>query len=581
MIYYQSIKNNKIRKGRVKLTSRIKLISLLAIPLTFSLSINFASATEKTSNKNWILHTTLSEQNSLTNRFNIIHKFNGSFVGVEIKLSDAEANQLRLESGLESISLNQGYRVADIQSKPTWNLDRLDQTALPLDNQYSYPYSAGQGVSVYIVDSGVSTTFPDLKNIATGYDGIHDGFGTEDCFGHGSHVAGLVASKTFGVAKKATIVPIKVVDCNGATDTASELDGLNWIIAHHQAGTPGVVNMSQAGPVDLALNAEISNLVDNGLFIVASAGNNGANACNYSPGGAHDAFTVGATSSNDQRTFYSNWGSCVDIFAPGENIYSLNVFDTSAPIAEAGTSVSAPQVSGVAALFLSLHPTATPAEVGRVITNAASPLSQFNDGSPALLLSSGVDQITIPSIPTNLIASNLNGHPYLSWAPVYNATDYKIEYKEIGTHNANPWKTYIHGDLLNNLALTDLPASSYIFRISAISTIQQSSTVSTILRTPQLGDPNTVSFTSTPSVPTNIKSLPSIKKLTLSWTAPRGVVSGYKISYSPDGNRWATTITKNTNLILHLYQHTLYSIVVVAYNGLGNSPKVAFKVKIK
>lgn len=256
-----------------------------------------------------------------------------------------------------------------LQSGSPWGLDRIDQRSLPLDGNYSYG-SNGSGVIAYIVDTGVMSSHVEFGGrVATGFDGMNDGNGTEDCNGHGTHVAGILAGATYGVAKAATIVPVRVLDCAGQEGNGSLIvQGLNWIVNHHQAGQPAVVNMSLIMNASNAIDDAVRATISDGITVVVASGNFGANlnsadACLYSPARVAEAITVNASNSNDDDASFSNFGRCTDLYAPGVGIRSAYIGSTTATTSMNGTSMATPHVAGVAARILSTSPLLSPMEV--------------------------------------------------------------------------------------------------------------------------------------------------------------------------------------------------------------------------
>ena len=245
----------------------------------------------------------------------------------------------------------------------SWGLDRIDQAALPLNGRITAGQN-GSGVTAYIIDTGVRADHQDFGGrVTAGYTAVSDGNGSSDCNGHGTHVAGTVAGGTYGVAPAATIVPVRVLSCVGSGSTSGVIAGIQWAVQHHQAGTPAVANMSLGGGYSAALNAAVAAGTADGITFAVAAGNSSDNACSYSPASEPTAITVGSTTSTDGRSYFSNWGSCLDVFAPGSGITSAWYTSTTATNTISGTSMASPHVAGAAALLLSAQPTATPAAV--------------------------------------------------------------------------------------------------------------------------------------------------------------------------------------------------------------------------
>jgi subtilisin family serine protease len=276
------------------------------------------------------------------------------------------------------------------QSGATWGLDRIDQASLPLNGSYTYPDSAGAGVHAYILDTGILTGHTEFgSRLKPGHSVIKDRRGTTDCDGHGTHVAGTVGGSTWGVAKQAWLVPVRVLDCRGSGTWSGIIAGLDWVRANHVK--PAVANMSLGGGAISSVDAAVANLVSAGVTVVVAAGNSNLNACNYSPARAATAITVGATASNDARAGYSNFGTCLDIFAPGSGITSAWFRSTTSTNTISGTSMASPHVAGVAALLLGANTSWTPAQVASALTGRALTATVGNPGpgSPNLLLNLG------------------------------------------------------------------------------------------------------------------------------------------------------------------------------------------------
>lgn len=306
--------------------------------------------------------------------------------GFSAALSDAEVDELQADPSVAHIEPNAIVTIATDQQDATWGLDRIDQRNLPLDGVYTY-HATGAGVDSYIIDTGIRSSHLEFSGrTAPGYTAINDGWGDQDCNGHGTHVAGTVGGTIFGVAKETTLIPVRVLDCGGGGSTAGVVAGIDWVAS--VASGPSVANLSLGGPASTAIDQAVTRLSDQGVTVVVAAGNENQNACNVSPARAASAITVGSTTSTDARSSFSNWGTCVDVFAPGSNITAAwhtadNVINTIS-----GTSMASPHVAGAAALYLQGNPDASPSQVADAIISTATPgvISGAGTGSPNLLL---------------------------------------------------------------------------------------------------------------------------------------------------------------------------------------------------
>jgi subtilisin family serine protease len=265
-----------------------------------------------------------------------------------------------------------------VQTDAPWVLDRIDQRSLPLNGTYTYN-ATGSRVTAYIVDTGIRATHVEFtRRVQAGFTAFADSFKTSDCNGHGTHVAGIVGGATFGVAKAVLLVPVRVLDCSGNGYASTVAAGLDWIVAHRSPRTPAVAVLSFESYESTIINAAIGRLIASGVTVVAAAGNDGDNACNYSPASAPGVLAVGATDRNDQRISFSNAGLCLGVFAPGMDVKSAWwSFDT-ATAELTGTSMAAAATGGVAALYLQTNPAASPAQVISAIKNAAT-IGQVSD----------------------------------------------------------------------------------------------------------------------------------------------------------------------------------------------------------
>ena len=286
-------------------------------------------------------------------------------------LSDVEVAALAQDPRISRIEADQVISASTIQTPVTWGLDRVDQRSLPLSNSYSY-FTEGSGVTVYIIDTGINFTHSDFEGRARkGTDIIGSSVGTgADCNGHGTHVSGTVAGKTYGIAKKAKLVAVRVLDCSGSGTVSGAIAGIDWVTANKVL--PAVANMSLGGGKSLTLNAAVKRSSDAGITYAVAAGNSAADACNSSPSSEPSAITVAATDGNDAFAYFSNRGPCVDISAPGVNITSDWIGSTTATNTISGTSMASPHVAGAAALYLSVNPGATPAQVTSALSSNAT-----------------------------------------------------------------------------------------------------------------------------------------------------------------------------------------------------------------
>lgn len=289
-----------------------------------------------------------------------------------VSASPAQAAALARSPRVASVEVDALVRVSGTQSDAPWGLDRLDQRVLPLSTTFTAP-STGAGVDVYVVDTGVLAGHADFGGrVAAGWTAIDDGRGSSDCNGHGTHVAGTVAGTTYGVAKAARIIPVRVLDCNGSGYMSAVVAALDWVAARHVTGTPAVVNLSLGGGVSSTVDAAVNGVVADGVTVVAAAGNSAVDACTTSPAGVEAALTVAASNSTDQQASFSNHGPCVDLYAPGVSILSAWHTSSTATAWLQGTSMAAPHVAGAAAVLLSQDPTRTPAEISATLAADAT-----------------------------------------------------------------------------------------------------------------------------------------------------------------------------------------------------------------
>ena len=330
--------------------------------------------------------------------------------GFAVQLTEQQAEILAGDPRIDFVEPDQPVELVATQSPATWGLDRIDQRDLPLNNAYTYNQT-GQGVHAYVIDTGVRASHQEFAGrMGNGFTAINDGQGTNDCNGHGTHVAGTTGGTTYGVAKAVTLHAVRVLSCSGSGSTSGVIAGVDWVTQNHVK--PAVANMSLGGSISSALDQAVANSIAAGVSYAIAAGNSNANACNASPARVASANTVGATTSSDARSSFSNFGTCVDIFAPGSSITSAWHTSNTATNTISGTSMASPHVAGALALYLQTNPGASPSTVTNALISNSTPNKVTNPGtgSPNRLLYSVFGSApgdTTP--PTTSITSPANG----------------------------------------------------------------------------------------------------------------------------------------------------------------------------
>jgi subtilisin family serine protease len=344
----------------------------------------------------------------------VLATYEHSLRGFAARMSETRAKALLSDPRVAYIVEDSMVEISATQSGATWGLDRTDQRERPLNGNYSY-HAGGAGVHAYIIDTGIRLTHQELSGrVGAGFDAVTSGGSAGDCNGHGTHVAGTVGGSTYGIAKSVILHPVRVLDCGGSGTTSGVIAGVDWVAANHVK--PAVANMSLGGGANQALDDAVARAVAAGVTMVVAAGNSNADACSFSPARASSALTVGATDSSDTRSSFSNFGSCVDIFAPGSGITSAYHSSDSATAVLSGTSMASPHAAGVAALYLQNNPFASPAQVmDRLISSSiANFVGNAGTNSPNRLLHNGLSNISLRTATGHFLVSENGGGSYVA-----------------------------------------------------------------------------------------------------------------------------------------------------------------------
>lgn len=419
-------------------------------------------------------------------RFNIFRYALGGFA---TDFSDAAAKTLRLDSRVKRVTKNvkvHKREIPPIQLGAPYQLDRIDQKVLPLDDRFSSP-AMGEGVQIYMIDTGVRATHVDLVGrVIAGVDVVgNDESGspsspTSDCDGHGTHTAASAAGTTFGVAKKATIIAVRVLNCAGDGDVEGVVAGIDWVLHHHRSGVLAVANLSLGVNADensLPMDDAVRDLYDDGIVPVVAAGNDGKDACDTSPGHLPEALNVGAVNSQDDRfnngSIGSNYGTCLDLFAPGVRVLSAGSESDTETHYETGTSMASPLVAGYAALLAQQFPDACPASIEDAIKTRATTnvVKNAGTGSPNLLLNvSDISAVgtSIPGTPNALVSTPRNEGLVVSWDPGCNggATSETNTIQVSVSGAKSPFRTIKINDAAGQVVLKGLDNSKkYVARV--------------------------------------------------------------------------------------------------------------------
>ncbi len=508
--------------------------------------------------------------------FRTEHRFKSAIKGFSGKLSDAAVADLRNDARVAYVEQDQIVHLVATQSNPvSWGLDRVDQTNLPLDNAYSYAQD-GTGVDAYIIDCGILLSHTDFGGRAvTGFDAVTAGGLAIDGNGHGTHVAGTVGGSAYGIAKNVKLIAVRVLDATGSGTISGVIAGVDWVTSDHSTH-PAVANMSLGGGVSTALDDAVKRSIADGVTYCIAAGNSAALASTSSPADVPEAITVGATDINDAFATFSNYGSLVDISAPGVNITSAWITSTTSTNTISGTSMATPHVTGVAALYLQSNPTASPAQIQAAITSNSNTgkITALKTGTVNKLLSSVIGTVpvlpAIPSVPTLATPANATTGvataTTLTWNPATGADIYTVQVSTSATFATIALtSTGITGTSLSISGLTGNKV--YYWRVSATNlggTSAYSTAFSFTTATP-LTAPSAPAL----SAPANNATAVTIPA-TLSWTAAARATS-YTVQVSK-----TTSFTAASNLVYNVSGITTTSTIVSS--GLITKTKYYWRV---
>lgn len=551
-------------------------------------------------------------------------RFSRTFNGAVVELTPRAARDLCLlnDASLQWVEEDQALTVtpitASVQQMNTvasnsWGRDRIDQRS-GTNNTYSY-ITDGAGVDIYIVDTGILATHSQFGGrVATGFSTIADAIGTSDCNGHGTHVAGTAAGSTLGVAPAANLIPVRVLDCNGGGTVSGVIAGIEWAIGHHTT-TPAVMNLSLGAGKSDSLNAAIDRAFLDGITVVAAAGNSNVDACTVSPASnVNSALTVGATTTTDARASYSNFGACLDVFAPGSGITSAWHTSTSATNTISGTSMAAPHVAGLAARYLSAARTAVPSQVMDAIRNEATPNVVTSAGTLSPNLLAYGDPAVIPATPPVIAPSNPDAAtgppgsgttqaPTVPGAPLQpralsGLTSSWLDWTEASTGGlpitGHVVQIYRKGELVGRVVVDAdeshtignlRAASSHTFAVAAMNAVgvgpfsERSNTIIPLRATRAFSAPQGSSNTDAiPARPTRVRAQQVRSSVDVTWTVPENAaVANYEVLFIQKNRVVAKAITDSVaGVRIFGLKRGVYAVRVRAVNTAGSSPRSKF-----
>ncbi len=559
------------------------------IPVGASSGGAFAADAVSTTETSYIIQVPEGQTDALLNELADLGTapdavYDNALNGVAVSLTPSELGDVKSTIVGETIEADRPVELMSTQSSAPWNLSMLDYSGRPVDPTYAYPSTAGSGVRVYVLDTGIAASPEFGARLLPGVNFVTDqaSTNTNDCYGHGTHVAGTIAGTTYGVAKSALLVPIRLFNCGGGGATTSMIvSGIDWEIANKPAGTVGVINMSLGAPCRSSLPCRatdpflvaVQKAIDAGFVVAVAAGNSSQDACSMTPAAAPNALTVGAVDKNDAEASFSNFGSCVDLYAPGVDIPSVNYVSPTTSALMSGTSMASPHVAGAAAVYISANPSASATQVATAIKDGSAPnmvahyafhtgttselsLASFPGGAAVGVPATAPAALSVTS--TDLTSIGLSWQRSLSSSPI---TNYVVSYRLAGTTSWTTWDRPAALDLTTTVTgLT--PGKTYELRVNSVTDVTSAASA-TVRATTLSGLPNTV----TGLVASGLRAASAV----VSWAtsiAPGSSVTDYEVQFRKAGTVAWTAVTRSPS--------TVTSASVSAL-----SPSTAYEVRVR